>query len=272
VSSIRRIVIMAEMHGRDLTRRHIALGLLLALPLSFYLSSAGKGQDSIVAGGVGLAFAVSGATLFSVLSSQEVDQRLVLAGYLPRELLLGRLAFLGPLGVAIAAAFSGLMIAVSGSDRPWLTFLGVALVALLSIPFGLAIGVVVQRELEGTLVLIGVIGLQLAAGPDAAIAPFLPFDGPRRVIAASLGGGGAIAVPVIVTCVYGLALFTLARIVVTRRLAVGHEPADADGVPDDVPASGVVIPIATAPRSDHTPPAPRRRPSPPVRHRDGPSR
>jgi len=272
VSSMRRIAIMAEMHGRDLTRRHIALGLLLALPLTFYLASAGKGQDSIVAGGVGLAFAISGATLFSVLSSQEVDQRLVLAGYLPRELLLGRLAFLGPLGVAIAAAFSGLMVSVSGSDRPWVTFLGVALVALQSIPFGLAIGVVVQRELEGTLVLIGVIGLQLAAGPDAAIAPFLPFDGPRQVIAASLGGGGAIAVPVLVTCAYGLAMFTLARIVVTRRLAVGHGETDADAGPDEPPAAGAVIPIAAAPRSDHTPPAHRRAPSPPDRRRGGPSR
>jgi hypothetical protein len=211
---------MAEMHGRDLTRRHVALGLLVALPLTFYLASVSKGQDSIVAGGVGLAFSVSGATLFSVLSSQEVDQRLVLAGYLPRELLLGRLAFLGPLGLAIAAGFSGLMTAVSHPDRPWLTFLGVALVALQSIPFGLAVGVIVQRELEGTLVLIGVVGLQLAAGPHSAIAPVLPFDAPRRVISASLGGGGAVAIPLLVTVGYGLALFVVARVVVTRRLAV----------------------------------------------------
>jgi hypothetical protein len=219
MSSLRRIVMMAEMHGRDLTRRHVALGLLVALPLSFYLASVGKGHDSIVAGGVGLAFAVSGATLFSVLSSQEVDQRLVLAGYLPRELLLGRLAFLGPLGIAIAAGFSGLMTVISHPDRPWLTLLGVTLVALQSIPFGLAVGVVVQRELEGTLVLIGVVGLQLAVGSHSAVARALPFDGPRRVITASIGGG-SIVVPLLVTAAYGLALFVLARIVVTRRLAV----------------------------------------------------
>ena len=71
---------MGEMHGRDLTRRHVALGLLVALPLSFYLASSAQATESFVAGGVGMAFSVSGATLFSILSSTEVDQRLVLGG------------------------------------------------------------------------------------------------------------------------------------------------------------------------------------------------
>ena len=48
-----RIGIMAEMHGRDLTRRHGALGLLVALPLCFYLASMGSGVRAVVAGGVG---------------------------------------------------------------------------------------------------------------------------------------------------------------------------------------------------------------------------
>ena len=39
-----------------------------------------------------------------------------------------------------------------------LTFVGVAAVALMSILFGLAVGAAVPRELEGTLVLIGVVG------------------------------------------------------------------------------------------------------------------
>ena len=76
MKSLRRVVIMAEMHGRDLTMRHAALALLVALPLSFYLASIGNYHHAIVAGGVGMAFAISGATLFSVLSSGEVDQRL----------------------------------------------------------------------------------------------------------------------------------------------------------------------------------------------------
>jgi len=215
-----RVFIMTEMHGRDLTRRHVAIGLLVALPLSFYLASAGSGTSSVSAGGVGMAFAVSGAALFSILSSREVDQRLVLTGYRPVELLLGRLLFLGPLGLLISGLFSLLMALLSQPDRPWVMALGVALVALESVPFGLAVGAVVPQELEGTLVLIGVIGLQLAVRTDSTVSKLLPFYGPRKVLAASLEPQGRIAVPVLETAVYALALLIIARVFMSRRVNI----------------------------------------------------
>ena len=215
---------MAEMHGRDLTKRHAALALLVALPLSFYLASMGRGDKAIVNGGVGLAFAISGATLFSILSSSEVDQRLVLSGYRPHELLFGRLAFLGPMGLAIAAGFSVLMTLASQPTRPWLTFIGVAAVALVSIPFGLAVGAAVPRELEGTLVLIGVVGMQLALDPTSTVSRLLPFHGPQQLITASLTAHGRIAWPLIETFLYGMALFVLARVLVARRVEVTRHP------------------------------------------------
>lgn len=220
MESFRRVVIMAEMHGRDLTRRHAALGLLVALPLCFYFASVGSGDKAIVNGGVGLAFAISGATLFSILSSAEVDQRLVLGGFRPHELLLGRLAFLGPLGLTIAAGFSVLMTVISEPTRPWLTFLGVAAVALVSIPFGLAIGAAVPRELEGTLVLIGVVGMQLALSPTSIVSRLLPFHGPQELIRSSLSVNGPIVWPVVQTVLYAIALFVLARVLVAQRIAV----------------------------------------------------
>ena len=220
MSSLRRIVIMAEMHGRDLTRRHAALGLLVALPLAFYLASRGSGNKAIVAGGVGMAFSVSGATLFSILSSSEVDQRLVLGGYRPLELLLGRVLFLAPLGTAIAIGFSTLMVLGSETARPWLTFVGVEAVALLSIPFGLAVGAVVPRELEGTLVLIGVVGMELAVEPHSAVAKVLPFYGPQELISASLSETAPFLGPLLLTALYGLALLFVARVFVARRVAV----------------------------------------------------
>lgn len=232
MKSFRRIVIMAEMHGRDLTRRHAALGLLVALPVSFYLASMGSGTKSIIAGGVGMAFAISGATLFSVLSSGEVDQRLVLSGYRPHELLLGRLLFLGPLGLAISAGFSLLMTTVSHPAQPWLTFLGVAAVAWQSIPFGLLVGAALPRELEGTLVLIGVVGMQLAMEPSSPVARALPFYGPRQLIAAGIAGTGAVARPIAVTAVYGVAMLIVARVLVSRRVGVTrHRRFAAAAVP-----------------------------------------
>lgn len=216
-----RIGIMAEMHGRDLTRRHGALGLLVALPLCFYLASMGSGVRAVVAGGVGMAFSVSGATLFSLLSSEEVDQRLVLGGYRPLDLLLGRLAFLAPLGLAVAALFCALMLPVSQPDRPWLAWLGVSAVAVQSIAFGLAVGAVVPRELEGTLVLIGVVGMQLAVEPDNAVAKVLPFYGPQQLIESSLSpAGGPILWPLVLTTVYGVVLMVVARAFLGHRLEV----------------------------------------------------
>ena len=228
--ALQRVLIMAEMHGRDLTRRHVALGLLIALPLSFYLASGRDGGQAVSAGGIGMAFSVSGATLFSVLSSQNVDQRLVLGGYRPVELLIGRLLFLGPLGLVIAAGFSGLMSVLSHPERPWVLVLGVALVALQSVPFGLAIGSVLSRELEGTLVLIGVVGMQLAVGADATVARVLPFYGPRQLIEASIHQHGALLVPVLQTAAYGLALLVVARLFLDRRIAVQRHPGAAPPV------------------------------------------
>ena len=225
MSSLRRILIMAEMHGRDLTRRHVALGLLVALPLSFYLTSSRHGSQALAAGGIGMAFAVSGATLFSVLSSRRVDQRLVMGGYRPIELLIGRLLFLGPLGLMIAMGFTGLMTAMSHPHRWWLLAAGVGLVALQSVPFGLAVGAGLSNELEGTLVLIGVVGMQLAVDASSPVAKFLPFYGPRRLIEASAQASGAIALPVLQTALYGLALLLLARLFMGRRITVEQHGA-----------------------------------------------
>ena len=220
-----RIVIMAEMHGRDLLRRHGAMGLLVALPFSFYLASTGNGPGASASGGVALAFAVSGAALFSVLSSRAADQRLVLCGYRPFEMLLGRLLFLGPLALAIAGVFSLTMGQLSSPARPWVMVLGVAVVALQSVPLGLAVGSAVPRELEGTLVLIGVVGIQLATRPNSLGSRVLPFYGPRELLEASLSHQGAIGRPLFQTFFYGVALLIAARLFVSRRVNVTrHEP------------------------------------------------
>jgi hypothetical protein len=220
VNAVGRIFIMAEMHGRDLLRRHVALVLLVALPLSFYLTSSGTKEDAIATGGVAMAFAVGGATLFSALSSMDVDQRLVLAGYQPIELLLGRVAFLAPLAIVIAGGFTALMAVKSNPAQAGPLLLGVSMVALQAVPFGLVVGAVVPRELEGTLVLIGVVGIELAVSANSVVSKVLPFYGPRRLIEAGITGRGALFGPLVQTAAYGLGMLILARVFVGPRLAV----------------------------------------------------
>ena len=225
MSSAVRVLIMAEMHGRDLLRRHVALLLLVALPLAFYLSSGRTTRQAVTAGGVGLAFAIAGATLFSTLSSADVDQRLVLGGYRPFELLLGRLLFLGPLGLVVAAGFWMLMLGFADLAEPWLVLLGVAVVAMQSVPLGLAVGAAVGRELEGTLVVIGVVGIQMAADPGSAVAKVLPFHEPQALIIAGFDGHGAVLAPLAWTVAYGVALLVLARVCLIPRLDVAAHRA-----------------------------------------------
>lgn len=226
--SARRALIMAEMHARDLLRRRAALLLLVALPLAFYLSSNPAGRRAVTAGGVGMAFAIAGATFFSTLSSAEVDQRLVLGGYRPIELLVGRLLFLGPLGLVIAAGFTALMTAFAHPHQPWLVLLGISAVALQSIPLGLAVGAGLAQELEGTLVIIGVVGIQMAADPGSVVARVLPFHEPQALIIAGIDGHGAVLLPLVWTASYGVALMALARISLGSRLDVAAHRSQAE--------------------------------------------
>lgn len=229
MESSRRVLIMAEMHGRDLLRRHAAMLLLVALPLAFYLSSGPARSSAVTTGGVGMAFAIAGATFFSTRSSDEVDQRLVLGGYRPIELLLGRLLFLGPLGLVIAAGFTVLMTLISRTQNPWIVLLGIGVVALQSIPLGLAVGAGVAHELEGTLMIIGVVGIQMAAPPSSVVAKLLPFHEPQALIIAGVHGRGAILLPLLESALYGIALMTLARILLRSRLDVAAHRAHAEG-------------------------------------------
>lgn len=173
----RRILVPAEMTGRELARRGLALGLLTALPLAFYVASTHSGGDAVITGGIAMAFSIAGASIFIALTARPVDQRLTLAGYRPFELLLGRLLLLEIFGLGVAGIFSVVMVLGTAPRYPWLLAAGVGLVALTSVPFGLAVGALVPNELEGVLILIGVVGVQLTLQSTQTLAKLLPFWG-----------------------------------------------------------------------------------------------
>ena len=220
MKSLGRLAIMAEMHGRDLTRRHVAVTLLVLLPVSFFLSAHGDRQGGVASGGISLAFSIGGVTLFSVLSSARVDQRLVLAGYRPAELIVGRLLFLLPFGGVLAAAFALLEILVAHPANRTLTVLGVLLVAAQSVPFGLLVGYLVPNELEGTLVLIGVVGVQLASTGESVVARALPLYGARRLLLAGYHGHGAMLWPALAALGYGVLMLGAATLLAVPKLGV----------------------------------------------------
>ncbi len=211
---LRRVLTPATMTGRELLRRHLAMGLLTGLPLAFYGSSISGGpHHAAITGGIAMAFSVAGASIFAALTARPADQRLVLAGYHPYELLLGRLLFLELFGVVVAAVFSVIMVVGTGPPHPVLLGIGVELVAVTSVPFGLAVGALAPHELEGVLILIGVVGIQLTLSSTQTIAKLLPFWGPERVIGQAVGVSGQAGAAPVVGIAYAAALLAVAAVI-----------------------------------------------------------
>jgi hypothetical protein len=207
----------AQMTGRELARRGFALGLLTALPLAFYGASSSNGTNAVTTGGIAMAFSIAGASIFVALTARPVDQRLVLVGYRPYELLLGRLLLLELFGIVIAGLFSVVMVFGTGPPHPWLLAAGVGLVAFTSVPFGLAVGALAPHELEGVLVLIGVVGVQLTLQPTQAIARVLPFWGPQELLQRSVDGVSSVGAALPSNLAYAAALFIGASYVMHRH-------------------------------------------------------
>jgi hypothetical protein len=228
MNAARRVVTVAEMQGRDLLRRRVALGLLVALPVAFYLASAGDDDEGFasVAGGIGMGWSMAGAALFSVLASRRSDPRLVLAGFRPAELLLGRLLLLVALALAILAGFAALIVAVTRPEDVTLLVIGLGLAALVGVPLGLAVAALLPRELEGTMTIIGVVGINMSLQPGNTLAALLPFNGPAELLYASAGLEYAALPAIVHGTAYALALFGLAVATWTRRVRV-HRPAAA---------------------------------------------
>jgi hypothetical protein len=194
------------------------MGLLTGLPLAFYLSSISQGSHhAAITGGVAMAFSVAGASIFAALTARPVDQRLVLAGYRPSELLLGRLLFLELFGVVVATLFSVIMVLGTGPEHPVLLGVGVELVAAISVPFGLAVGALAPHELEGVLILIGVVGVQLTLGSEQTIAKFLPFWGAQRVISYSVDVSAWTSIAPLAVLVYPSLLLAVAAYIAHAR-------------------------------------------------------
>ena len=220
--SVVRLLTIAEMQGRELLRRRLALAILVALPLGFYFSMLGNEDFAMSAGSIGMGWAVSGAALFSALAARRLDPRLVLTGYRPVELLGGRLLVLQALALVLVGGFSALIVTLSEPAQPTALVLGIALTAFVGVPLGLAVAALLPRELEGTMLLVGVVGIELSLPGDATAAPFLPLYGPLHLAGVAAGASEAIAPLVLHSLGFAAGLFLLAAALWSARIRVGR--------------------------------------------------
>lgn len=212
------ILLRSEMTVRAVLRRRLTLGLLIAMPIAFYFvtnDSVGRSVRSLI---FGLSWAVSTVAFFAAISARDLEPRLVLAGGSPSRLLVGRLLGLLALGVALTGGF-GVLVALDQDVRSLGgVLLGFAVTSVVAVALGTAVGALVSREMEGTLILFFVAGLQAIVNPFDTYSRALPFwssrelgtyavDGPAQ---GSLSEGMIHAAIVIVACAVVLA-FTARR-------------------------------------------------------------
>lgn len=189
MTALARTLVVAQMQARDLRRRRVVMALFVALPAAFYYSVPATEGYGLLAGSIGVSWAAAAAGLFGMLGWRRADPRLALAGAKPHHGILGRLLVLQALAFGLVALFAPQILVRSAAliaDGPAI-LLALVLMALASAPLGLAIGALVPRELEGTLLLIGIIGVEMSVPPDSALAAWLPLYGPLRVLVIGAG-------------------------------------------------------------------------------------
>jgi hypothetical protein len=224
---LRRALTAAEMQGRQLLRRRVALIILVALPLALYLSTLTNGAAyAIQFGTLGMGWSVASAALFSVLAARAVEPRLVLAGYRASELMVGRFLLLLGVGAVLAGIGALGMTVVSGPVSEGALLASCGLVPVVSVALGLAVGAVLPSDLEGVLVIIGMVGVQLSLNQSSWVNLLLPLDGPIQL---AYRAEGASASPASLMVVHALAstviLLSIAAAVWSRKVRVAHRRA-----------------------------------------------
>jgi hypothetical protein len=165
---------------------------------------------------MGVGWALATASLFSVVGSNARDRRLAMAGFLPWEILAARLSILSFVALAISL-IPTILIPIFSDTAPTnllLVWIGSLLMGFAGIAIGLIIGSVFPRQLEGTLVLIGVIGIEVGIPLTLDGRQFMPLFGSQAIFTA-----GRFAVdPIVLSPLIKSAIWTAGLIAVATTL------------------------------------------------------
>ena len=184
----RRTMAVCRAHARELSRRKLAILLLLGLPLAFYFLAGDDGL-AISFATVGFGWSIAIMSLFSTQSVRAITPRLALVGFRPVEIVAGRVLSIACYGAVIGTLlFSFLQadkVVRSPSHLAW--SLGFAVVG--SCTAGLAVGAISDRETETMLFLIGLVSLTLVAPSASTLARLLPMFATDEYAWAAVEGG-----------------------------------------------------------------------------------
>jgi hypothetical protein len=172
--NVRRSIAICRAHIRELSRRKMAIFLLLALPMAFYFA-AFDDEIAVSFATVGFGWSIAIVSLFATHSLRAATPRLALIGYRPADIVIGRILSIGcyasVLGTLLFLFLRTDDVVVSPSHL--LASLGFAFLG--SSTAGLAVAAVTDRELEGMLTLIGLMSLTLVTASESLVSKVLPM-------------------------------------------------------------------------------------------------
>ncbi|WP_396027151.1 ABC transporter permease [Actinomyces sp. Z3] len=180
---MRTAVLVAIVTTHELSRRRGALALALLLPLVFYLVRIDTHWTALRLLSIGLGWAAATLALFTSVASRSIDLRLAASGASPTALVLGRHTAVLGLGWIITALYSGLVLLTIGDKLtyPAAVPLMLLLTVTVAAPLGSVAAALVPRDLEGALLLLAVMALQLLVDPTAAWTRVLPLWSTREL-------------------------------------------------------------------------------------------
>lgn len=160
---------------RSLSRRRLTIAILVLLPVALYFArrdSTGQAIRSLL---FGISWAVSTVAFFATTEASSFYQRLPLAGWSARRLIAGRIGCLLAVGLALASIFFVLVHVDQDVNQPVGVAVGLAMTVATAVSVGTTVGRLVQKEMEGALIIFLFAGLQAVLDPFGQAAKFLPF-------------------------------------------------------------------------------------------------
>lgn len=185
------LMTVAAVSLRELGRRRVALGLVVALPLAFYLVRVDTQGQAIRFLGLGVGWAIATLSLFAHVNARQLDQRLGVIGASPTALFLGRQLALVATGLTVAGGYFALIAVTQDVARLWAVGLLLATTAILAAPLGAVVSLLVPRELEGALLLLTIMAMQMLADPAGTVAKVLPLWSAREIGTYAVDASGA---------------------------------------------------------------------------------
>ena len=246
--SIRRIRVSVGMQWREIWRRGPTLLMIIGLPLLFFLvmyyssgsypmpvtvwEKTGTTQVTVdhrtfvalLLATMGMGWGVATAALSSVVGSTARDRRLILCGYQATELMTARLAVLMSIVVILSLFFLIPVQILLGPRSPLLVWLGTLLSGFVAVGTGFVIGSLLPRQLEATIGVIAIFGLEMAlAAGQATFERYLPLHFANEVLkAGAFATAPEVVRPILLSLGYGTALFVVATLVWSKRTGLLH--------------------------------------------------